>query len=131
GWDYWGGGGVMGVIRGWGRPGIGTGGGRCGKARFLGLPVRPADPGCQPAGLGHHDVAEVLGSYYGVPCYRSLAELLAACPLTADYFPRRHRSLATSALLGPTTPSLPVLRLGRPVSRAGLVSAWLRNNQAR
>jgi hypothetical protein len=128
--DYYWRGEVIGVIQGYGRTRIGTRGCRCGKARILGLHVRPADPGCQPAGLGHHDVAEVLGSYYGVPCYRSLAEMLAACPLTADYLPRRQRRLATSPLLGPATPSLPALRLGRLVRRAGLVGAWPRNNQA-
>jgi hypothetical protein len=99
---------VIGVIQGYGRSRIGTRGCRCGKARILGLHVRPAGPDGQPPGLSYHDVGEVLGSYYGVPCYPSLAEMLAAHPLTADYLPRRHRHLATSALLGPAAPALPV-----------------------
>jgi hypothetical protein len=71
------------------------------------LYVRPAGPDDEPAGLDHRDVAEVLGSYYGVPCYPSLAEMLAGHPLTADYLPRRKRHLAASSLLGPPTPALP------------------------
>jgi hypothetical protein len=98
---------VVGVIQGYGRTRIGTRGCRCGKARILGLHVRPAGPDCQPRGLSHRDLTEVLGSYYGVPCYPSLAEMLAACPLTADYLPRRHRRLATSPVLGPTAPPAP------------------------
>jgi hypothetical protein len=113
---------VIGVIQGYGRTSIGTRGCRCGKARILGLHVRPARPDDQPPGLPNHDVAEVLGGYYGVPCYPSLAEMLANHPLTADYLPRRQRRLATSPLLGPATPAL--------VRRGGLVGAWLRNNQA-
>jgi len=42
-----------------------------------------------------------------VPCYPSLADLLAAHPLTADYLPRRQRRLATSPTLGPSVPALP------------------------
>jgi hypothetical protein len=105
--DYYWRGEVIGVIQGYGRTRIGTRGCRCGKARILGLHVRPGGPDCQPRGLRHHDVAEVLGSYYGVPCYRSLAEMLAAHPLTADYLPRRHRRLAASPVLGPAVPALP------------------------
>ena len=60
-----------------------------------------------PQSLSHHDLTEVLGSYYGVPCYPSLADLLAAHPLTADYLPRRQRRLATSPALRPPTPALP------------------------
>jgi hypothetical protein len=105
---------VIGVIQGYGRARIGTRGCRCGKARILGLHVRPADPDGQPPVLRPHDLAEVLSSYYGVPCYPSLAEMLAAHPLTADYLPPRHRRLATSPALGPTAPALPT-----PV-------AWLR-----
>jgi hypothetical protein len=80
------------------------------------LHVRPAEPGSQPEGLegqegpeglSQHDLAEVLGSYYGVPCYPSLTELLAAHPLTADYLPRRRKRLATSATLGPAVRALP------------------------
>jgi hypothetical protein len=120
--DYYWRGEVIGVIQGYGRTSIGTRGCRCGKARILGLHVRPAGPDDQPPGLPNHDVAEVLGGYYGVPCYPSLAEMLANHPLTADYLPRRRRRLATSPLLGPATPAL--------VRRGGLVGAWLRNNQA-
>jgi hypothetical protein len=127
--DYYWRGEVLGVIQGYGRTRIGTRGCRCRKARILGLHVRPVDPERQPPGMGHHDTAEVLGSYYGVPCYPSLEEMLAAHPLTVDYLPRRHRHLATSPLLRPATPALPALRLGRPVRRGGLVGAWLRNNQ--
>jgi hypothetical protein len=103
--DYYWRGEVIGVIQGYGRTRIGTRGCRCGKARILGLHVRPADPDGLPPGLRYDDVAEVLGSYYGVPCYPSLADMLAAHPLTADYLPRRHRRLATSPLLGPATPA--------------------------
>jgi hypothetical protein len=103
--DYYWRGEVIGVVQGYGRARIGTRGCRCGKARILGLYVRPADPDGLPPGLRHDDVAEVLGTYYGVPCYPSLAEMLAAHPLTADYLPRRHRRLATSPLLGPVTPA--------------------------
>ena len=98
---------VIGVIQGYGRTRIGTRGCRCGKARILGLHVRPAGPDCQPRALCDDDLAEVLGSYYGVPCYPSLAEMLAAHPMTADYLPRRHRRLATSAAIRPATPALP------------------------
>ena len=105
--DYYWRGEVVGIIQGYGRTRIGTRGCRCGKARILGLHVRPADPDGVPPGLRYDDVAEVLGSYYGVPCYPSLAEMLAAHPLTADYLPRRQRRLATSATLGPTVPTLP------------------------
>ena len=105
--DYYWRGEVIGVIQGYGRTRIGTRGCRCRKARILGLHVRPADPDSQPRGLHHRDVAEVLGSYYSVPCYPSLAEMLAAHPLTADYLPRRHRRLAASPALGPAVPALP------------------------
>jgi hypothetical protein len=105
--DYYWRGEVIGVIQGYGRTKIGTRGCRCGKARILGLHVRPADPDRQPQGLRQHDLAEVLGSYYGVPCHPSLAEMLAAHPLTADYLPRRQRRLASSATLGPSVPALP------------------------
>jgi hypothetical protein len=71
------------------------------------LHVRPAGPDDEPTGLGYRGVAEVLGSYYGVPCYPSLAEMLAAYPLTEDYLPRRQRHLAASSSLGPTTLALP------------------------
>jgi len=100
---------VVGVIQGYGRTRIGTRGCRCGKARIVGLHVRPAepDPDSEPRALSHHDLVEVLGSYYGVPCYPSLAEMLAAHPLTADYLPRRQRRLATSPTLGPSAPALP------------------------
>jgi hypothetical protein len=99
--DYYWRGDVIGVIQGYGRATIGTRGCRCGKARILGLHVRPARPDDQRRRLHHHEAAAVLGSYYGVPCYRSLAEMLAAHPLTADYLPRRHRRLALSPALGP------------------------------
>jgi hypothetical protein len=105
--DYYWRGEVIGVIQGYGRTMIGTRGCRCGKARILGLHVRPARPDRQPQGLRPQEVAELLGSYYGVPCYRSLAEMLAAHPLTADYLPRRQRRLATSASLGPAVPAMP------------------------
>jgi hypothetical protein len=105
--DYYWRGDVIGVIQGYGRTRIGTRGCRCGKARILGLHVRPAGPDCQRRGLTDHDAAEVLGSYYGVPCYPSLAQMLTAHPLTADYLPRRHRRLAASPTLGPTAPALP------------------------
>jgi hypothetical protein len=105
--DYYWHGEVIGIIQGYGRTRIGTRGCRCGKARILGLHVRPAGSDDQPRGLRHRDVAEVLGSYYGVPCYPSLAEMLAAHPLTADYLPRRQRRLATSPALRPPTPALP------------------------
>ena len=100
---------VVGIIQGYGRTRIGTRGCRCGKARIVGLHVRPAepDPGGEPSALHHDNLVEVLGSYYGVPCYPSLAEMLAAHPLTADYLPRRQRRLATSPTLGPTAPVLP------------------------
>ena len=98
---------VIGVIQGYGRTRIGTRGCRCGKARIVGLHVRPADPDGEPEGLPHHDVTEVLASYYGVPCYPSLAEMLSAHPLTADYLPRRHRRLAASPTLGPAVRALP------------------------
>jgi hypothetical protein len=107
--DYYWRGEVVGVIQGYGRTRIGTRGCRCGKARIVGLHVRPAepDPDGEPPALSHRDLVEVLGSYYGVPCYRSLAEMLAAHPLTADYLPRRQRRLATSPTLGPSVPALP------------------------
>lgn len=112
--DYYWRGEVVGVIQGYGRTRIGTRGCRCGKARILGLHVRPARPDCPPRGLSRHELAEILGSYYGVPCYPSLAQMLTAHPLTADYLPRRHRRLAASPTLGPAVPALPT-----PVS-------WLR-----
>ena len=105
--DYYWRGEVIGVIQGYGRTRIGTRGCRCGKARILGLHVRPGDPEGEPRGLSQHDLAGVLGSYYGVPCYPSLEEMLAAHPLTADYLPRRNRRLATSATLGPAIRALP------------------------
>ena len=105
--DYYWRGEVVGIIQGYGRTRIGTRGCRCGKARILGLHVRPPDPGREPWALRPDDVAEALGNYYGVPCYPSLAEMLAAHPLTADYLPRRQRRLATSPTLGPTVPTLP------------------------
>jgi hypothetical protein len=104
---------VVGIIQGYGRTRIGTRGCRCSKARIVGLHVRPAEPDPQPEspagpeGLSQHDLAEVLGSYYGVPCYPSLAEMLAAHPLTADYLPRRQQRLATSPTLGPAVRALP------------------------
>ena len=106
--DYYWRGEVVGIIQGYGRTRIGTRGCRCGKARIVGLHVRPAGPGpdSEPPALHHDDLVEVLGSYYGVPCYPSLAEMLAADPLTADYLPRRQRRLATSPTLGPTAPAL-------------------------
>jgi hypothetical protein len=108
--DYYWRGEVIGVIQGYGRTRIGTRGCRCGKARILGLHVRPAGPDGQPRVLPHHEVAEILESYYGVPCYSSLAEMLAAHPLTADYLPRRHRRLAASPALSPAAlaPPAPV-----------------------
>ncbi len=107
--DYYWRGEVVGIIQGYGRTRIGTRGCRCGKARIVGLYVRPAepDPDSEPPALYHNDIIEVLGSYYGVPCYPSLAEMLAAHPLTADYLPRRQRRLATSPTLGPSVPALP------------------------
>lgn len=105
--DYYWRGDVVGVIQGYGRTRIGTRGCRCGKARILGLHVRPAPADGLPRGLRRHDLAEVLESYYGVPCYPSLAQLLAAHPLTADYLPRRRRRLAVSPTLGPAVPALP------------------------
>jgi hypothetical protein len=105
--DYYWRGEVVGIIQGYGRTRIGTRGCRCSKARILGLHVRPAGPDDQPTGLSYRDVVEVLGSYYGVPCYPSLAEMLAAHPLTADYLPRRQRHLAASSSLGPATLALP------------------------
>ena len=108
--DYYWRGEVIGIIQGYGRTRIGTRGCRCGKARILGLHVRPAGPDGQPPVLPHHEAAEILGSYYGVPCYSSLAEMLAAHPLTADYLPRRHRRLAASPALSPAAlaPPAPV-----------------------
>jgi len=41
-----------------------------------------------------------------VPCYPSLAEMLAAHPLTADYIPRRQRHLAASSSIRPATLAL-------------------------
>jgi hypothetical protein len=107
--DYYWRGEVVGIIQGYGRTRIGTRGCRCGKARIVGLHVRPAypDPDSEPQSLSHQDVVEVLGSYYAVPCYPSLAEMLAAHPLTADYLPRRQQRLATSPTLGPSVPALP------------------------
>jgi hypothetical protein len=107
--DYYWRGEVVGVIQGYGRTRIGTRGCRCGKARIVGLHVRPAepDPDAEPPALDHHELVGVLGSYYGVPCYPSLAEMLAAHPLTADYLPPRQRRLATSPTLGPSVPPLP------------------------
>jgi hypothetical protein len=104
--DYYWRGDVVGIIQGYGRTKIGTRGCRCSKARIVALHVRPAGPGCPP-GDARHGLAGILGSYYGVPCYPSLAEMLAAHPLTADYLPRRHRRLATSPVLGPAIPALP------------------------
>jgi len=100
---------VVGIIQGYGRTRIGTRGCRCGKARIVGLHVRPAepDPDSELPALHHDDLVKVLGSYYGVPCYPSLAEMLDADPLTADYLPRRQRRLATSPTLGPSAPALP------------------------
>ncbi len=111
--DYYWRGEVIGVIQGYGRTRIGTRGYRCGKARILGLHVRPEDPDGQPPLLRRHELAGVLSSYYGVPCHPSLDEMLAAHPLTADYLPGRHRHLATSPALGPPAPVLrtPVTRL--------------------
>lgn len=118
--DYYWRGEVIGVMQGYGRTRIGTRGCRCGKARILGLHVRPARPDRQPQGLRPHDVAEVLGSYYGVPCYPSLAEMLAAHPLTADYLPRRQRRLAASPALGPAVPAMPTpVRWLRAMGLAG------------
>ncbi|HEV2370566.1 MAG TPA: hypothetical protein VGS19_00225 [Streptosporangiaceae bacterium] len=104
--DYYWHGDVIGVIQGYGRTMIGTRGCRCGKARIVGLHVRPARPDSPLWGLRHQDVLEVLGRCYGVPCYPSLADMLAAHPLTADYLPRRRRRLATSPVLGPAVPAL-------------------------
>jgi len=119
--DYYWKGQVVGVIQGYGRTRIGTRGCRCGKARIVGLHVRPVGPDCQPRSLPDHDVAEALGSYYGVPCYPSLAEMLAVHPLTADYLPRRHRRLAASPALGPAVRALPTpaswLRAMGPAAR--------------
>ena len=106
-WDYYWRAEVIGVIQGYGRTRIGTRGCRCGKARILGLHVRPARPDRQPRGLPRPDIAQVLEGYYGVPCYPSLAQMLTAHPLTADYLPRRHRHLAASPALGPAVPALP------------------------
>src|SRR5690349_18372503 len=105
--DYYWRGEVIGVIQGYGRTRIGTRGCRCSKARVLALHVRPASPDDQPKSLSYRDVAEVLGSHYEVPCYPSLAEMLAAHPLTADYLPRRYRGLATSASISPAALALP------------------------
>src|SRR5262249_39087250 len=82
-WDYYWRADVIGVIQGYGRTRIGTRGCRCSKARILGMHVRPPGPDDEPTGLSYRDVAEVLDGYYGVPCYPSLAEMLAAHPLTA------------------------------------------------
>ena len=49
--DYYWRGEVIGIIQGYGRTRIGTRGCRCGKARILGLHVRPAGPDCPPRGL--------------------------------------------------------------------------------
>jgi hypothetical protein len=105
--DYYWRGEVVGVIQGYGRTRIGTRGCRCGKARILGLHVRPAEPKGEPPALSCDEVTEVLGRYYGVPCYPSLSEMLAAHPLTADYLPRRYQRLAASATLGPAVRALP------------------------
>ena len=124
--DYYWRGEVVGIIQGYGRTRIGTRGCRCAKARIVGLHVRPDDPDGEPRVLRHDEVAEVLGSYYGVPCYPSLAEMLAAHPLTADYLPRRYRHLADSATLGPAVRALPT-----PASwlRAmGLAGRWSQGN---
>jgi len=121
--DYYWRGEVVGIIQGYGRTRIGTRGCRCGKARILGLHVRPPDPGREPWALRPDDVAEALGNYYGVPCYPSLAEMLAAHPLTVDYLPRRRQHLATSATLGPALRALPTpaswLRALRALGLAG------------
>jgi hypothetical protein len=126
--DYYWRGEVIGVIQGYGRTRIGTRGCRCAKARILGLHVRPAGPDCQPRGLRHQDLAEVLGSYYGVPCYPSLADMVAAHPLTADYLPRRHKHLAASAALGPAIPALPAP--GDWLRAVGLARRRAPDNQA-
>jgi hypothetical protein len=118
--DYYWRGEVIGVIQGYGRTMIGTRGCRCGKARILGLHVRPARPDRQPEGLRPQEVAGLLRSYYGVPCYPSLAEMLAAHPLTADYLPRRQRRLAASPALGPAVPAMPMpVRWLRTMGLAG------------
>jgi len=105
--DYYWRGEVVGVVQGYGRTRIGTRGCRSGKARILGLHVRPAGPKAEPRALRHDEIAKVLEGYYGVPCYPSLAEMLAAHPLTADYLPRRYRHLAVSPTLGPAVRALP------------------------
>jgi hypothetical protein len=112
---------AIGIVQGYGRTRIGTRGCRCAKARILGLHVRPADPSRPPSdGPSHHDLTRILASYYGVPCYPSLAELLVACPLTADYLPRRHRHLATSPALSPGALTLPApLTWLRAIGQAG------------
>jgi len=123
--DYYWRGEVVGIIQGYGRTRIGTRGCRCGKARIVGLHVRPAkpDPDGEPPALHYDDLVEVLRSYYGVPCYPSLAEMLAAHPLTVDYLPRRRQHLATSATLGPALRALPTpaswLRALRALGLAG------------
>jgi hypothetical protein len=99
---------VIGIIQGYGRTRIGTRGCRCGKARIVGLYLRPADPAQPPRRLGHRDLAGVLSGCYGVPCYPSLADMLAAHPLTVDYLPRRRRRLAASPAIRPAALTLPV-----------------------
>ena len=112
--DYYWRGEVIGVIQGYGRTRIGTGdAGAARPASWACTCARPV-PMASRAVLPHHEAAEILGSYYGVPCYSSLAEMLAAHPLTADYLPRRHRRLAASPALSP-----PALALPAPVN-------WLR-----
>ena len=55
-----------------------------------------------------------------MPCYPSLAEMLAAHPLTADYLPRRQRRLAASPALGPAVPAMPMpVRWLRTMGLAG------------
>ncbi len=106
--DYYWRGDVIGVMQGYGRTRIGTRGCRCSKARILALHVRQVTPGVVTPGfpawdLPHAEIAGILGSYYGVPCYPSLEEMLAACPPTTDYLPRRRQPRAAS----PAPPARP------------------------
>jgi hypothetical protein len=94
---------VIGIMQGYGRCRIGTRGCRCSKARIVAVHVRrvPQDlmawdtpsPGILP------EIAETLGRFYGVPCYASLEEMLAAHPPTTSYLPRRQQPAAGPARL--------------------------------
>lgn len=95
---------VIGIMQGYGRARIGTRGCRCSKARILALHVPHITGEIRAWGLQPEDVAELLAGYYQVPWYRSLEDMLAAHPPTADYLPRRRQHLALAAP-SPASPS--------------------------